>query len=195
MEKNTYLIVGLGNPGKLYLGTRHNVGYGLLDAITEKYNINMKRERFKSFFGEGILFGNKCFFLKPLTYMNLSGEAVIDAVNYYKIDPKNIIVLVDDIDIPFGRVKVKKGGSSGTHNGLKSIIYNLETDEFPRIKLSVGKCPENIDLKDFVLSKFSSSEKKILQKEIELGIIAIEEIIQNDVEVSMCKVNGIKIEE
>ena len=127
--------------------------------------------------------------------MNLSGEAVIDAVNYFKIKPENIIVIVDDIDIPFGTIRVKKKGSAGTHNGLKSIIYHLETDCFPRVKVSVGKCPSYMDLKDFVLSSFSTSEKKILEKELEISAEAVEEIIKSDVDKTMCKFNGMYIEE
>lgn len=195
MEDNTFLIVGLGNPGKQYLGTRHNVGYGVIDILSERHNINMKKEKFKSFFGECNLFGKKCIFLKPLTYMNLSGEAVIDAVKYYKINPKNIIVVVDDIDIPFGTIRIKKKGRAGTHNGLKSIIYQLEDENFIRIKVSVGQRPNYMDLKDFVLSGFSGSEKKILVKELELSADAIEEILKTDVEKAMCNFNGIVIEE
>lgn len=195
MEDNIYLIVGLGNPGKNYVGTRHNVGYGVVDILADKYNIIMNKEKFKSYYGQINMFGKKCIFLKPLTYMNLSGEAVIDAVNYFKIKPENIIVIVDDIDIPFGTVRIKKKGSAGTHNGLKSIIYHLETENFPRIRVSVGKCPSYMDLKDFVLSKFSSSEEKILKKELEISADAVEEIIKSDVDKTMCKFNGINIEE
>lgn len=195
MEDNIYLIVGLGNPGKNYVGTRHNVGYGVIDILAEKYSISMNKEKFKSFFGQINMFGKKCIFLKPLTYMNLSGEAVIDAVNYFKIKPENIIVILDDIDIPFGTVRIKKKGSAGTHNGLKSIIYHLETEDFPRIRVSVGKCPNYMDLKDFVLSKFSSSEEKILKKVLEISADAVEEIIKSDVDKAMCKFNGMCIEE
>ncbi|MFP5493076.1 aminoacyl-tRNA hydrolase [Parvimonas sp. G1641] len=195
MEDNIYLIVGLGNPGKNYVGTRHNVGYGVVDILADKYNIIMNKEKFKSYYGQINMFGKKCIFLKPLTYMNLSGEAVIDAVNYFKIKPENIIVIVDDIDIPFGTVRIKKKGSAGTHNGLKSIIYHLETENFPRIRVSIGKCPSYMDLKDFVLSKFSSSEEKILKKELEISADAVEEIIKSDVDKTMCKFNGINIEE
>lgn len=195
MEDNIYLIVGLGNPGKNYVGTRHNVGYGVVDILADKYNIIMNKEKFKSYYGQINMFGKKCIFLKPLTYMNLSGDAVIDAVNYFKIKPENIIVIVDDIDIPFGTVRIKKKGSAGTHNGLKSIIYHLETENFPRIRVSIGKCPSYMDLKDFVLSKFSSSEEKILKKELEISADAVEEIIKSDVDKTMCKFNGINIEE
>lgn len=195
MEDNTFLIVGLGNPGKNYIGTRHNVGYGVIDILAEKYSINMKKEKFKSLYGQINMFGKKCIFLKPLTYMNLSGEAVIDVVNYFKIKPENIIVVVDDIDIPFGTVRIKKKGSAGTHNGLRSIIYHLETENFPRVKISVGKCPDYMDLKDFVLSKFLPSEEKILKKELEISADAVEEIIKNDVDKTMCKFNGMCIEE
>lgn len=195
MEDNIWLIVGLGNPGKNYIGTRHNVGYGVIDYLAQKHNISMRKEKFKSLYGEKNIFSKKCIFLKPLTYMNLSGEAVIDAVNYFKINPANIIVLVDDIDIPFGTIKIKKKGSSGTHNGLKSIIYQLESENFPRVKISVGKCPSYMDLKDFVLSGFSSSERKILDKEIEMASDAIEEILKFNVDKAMNKFNGVIIEE
>jgi len=195
MEDNIYLIVGLGNPGKNYVETRHNVGYGVIDILAEKYSINMKKEKFKSFCGQINMFGKKCVFLKPLTYMNLSGEAVMYAVNYFKIKPENIIVVLDDIDIPFGTVRIKKKGSAGTHNGLRSIIYHLETENFPRVRISVGKCPDYMDLKDFVLSRFSSSEEKILKKELEIATDAVEEIIKSDVDKTMCKYNGMCIEE
>ena len=155
----------------------------------------MKKEKFKSFYGQINMFRKKCIFLKPLTYMNLSGEAVIDAVNYFKIKPENIIVVLDDIDIPFGTVRIKKKGSAGTHNGLRSIIYHLETEDFPRVRISVGKCPDYMDLKDFVLSKFSSTEEKILKKELEIAADAVEEIIKSDVDKTMCKYNGMCIEE
>lgn len=194
MEDKVYLIVGLGNPGKEYSGTRHNVGYGVVDILSERHNVNMKKEKFKSFFGETNIFGKKCIFLKPLTYMNLSGEAVIDAVRYFNIKIDNIIVIVDDIDIPFGTIRIKKKGSAGTHNGLKSIIYQLEDENFIRVKVSIGECPSYMQLKDFVLSSFSSSEGKILEKELELSADAIEEIIKTDVEKTMCKFNGIVIE-
>ncbi|MCI5996633.1 MAG: aminoacyl-tRNA hydrolase [Peptoniphilaceae bacterium] len=195
MEDKFYLIVGLGNPGKNYVGTRHNVGYGVIDILAKRHDISMNREKFKSFYGQKNLFEKKCIFLKPLTYMNLSGEAVIDAAKYFNINPKNIIVIVDDIDIPFGTVKIKKKGSAGTHNGLKSIIYQLETEEFPRVKVSVGKCPSYMDLKDFVLSGFSANESKILNKELELSADAVEEILRADVDKAMCKFNGVVIEE
>lgn len=194
MADNTFLIVGLGNPGKNYIGTRHNVGYGVIDILAQRHSINMKKEKFKSFYGESNIFGKKCIFLKPLTYMNLSGEAVIDAVNYFNIDVKNIIVAVDDIDIPFGTIRLKKKGSAGTHNGLKSIIYQLEDDNFIRVKISVGQRPSYMDLKDFVLSGFSNAEKDILNKELETSADAIEEILKTDIEKAMCKFNGIVIE-
>lgn len=195
MEDKFYLIVGLGNPGKNYVGTRHNVGYGVIDILAKRHDISMNREKFKAFYGQKNLFEKKCIFLKPLTYMNLSGEAVMDAAKYFNINPKNIIVIVDDIDIPFGTVRIKKKGSAGTHNGLKSIIYQLETEEFPRIKVSVGKCPSYMDLKDFVLSGFSSNESKILNKELEISADAVEEILRVDVDKAMCKFNGVVIEE
>lgn len=195
MEDNIYLIVGLGNPGKNYVGTRHNVGFSVIDFLIEKLDINMKCEKFKSCYGEKNIFSKKCIFLKPLTYMNLSGEAVIDAVRYFKINPKNIIVVVDDIDIPFGTIKIKKKGSSGTHNGLKSIIYHLETEEFKRVKVSVGKCPSFMDLKDFVLSKFSTLEKNILDKEIQMAAQAVVEILSTNIDTAMNKFNGVIIEE
>lgn len=195
MEDNIYLIVGLGNPGRNYVGTRHNVGFSVINFLCEKLDINMKTEKFKSCYGEKNIFSKKCIFLKPLTYMNLSGEAVIDAVRYFKIKSENIIVIVDDIDIPFGTIKIKNKGSSGTHNGLKSIIYHIESENFKRIRVSVGKCPSFIDLKDFVLSKFSDSEKNILDKEIQLAADAVLEILSTNIDTAMNKFNGVIIEE
>lgn len=195
MVSNMYLIVGLGNPGRGYVGTRHNVGYGAIDILAKKYNVDMRKEKFKSFYGSCNIFGESCIFLKPLTYMNLSGEAVIDVVNYYKISSEKVIVLLDDIDIKFGSIKIKRKGSAGTHNGLKSIIYNLETENFPRVKISVGKCPDYMDLKNFVLSGFSNSEINILNKELEISVQAVEEIIKNGIDSAMCKFNNVYIEE
>ena len=189
------LIVGLGNPGKQYENTRHNIGFMIVDELAKSWNVSFDKTKFNAEYAIAYHNGIKYLLVKPTTYMNLSGEAVIDAVNYFKIKPENIIVIVDDIDIPFGTVRIKKKGSAGTHNGLKSIIYHLETENFPRIRISVGKCPSYMDLKDFVLSKFSSSEEKILKKELEISADAVEEIIKSDVDKTMCKFNGINIEE
>lgn len=185
-----YLIVGLGNPGKKYDKTRHNVGFDCLDLIASKLNVDINKAKFKGIYGETRYNNEKIILLKPETYMNASGISVQECAKFYGIDVENIIVLVDDIDIKFGSVRVKKNGSAGTHNGLKSIIQHLGSKEFPRVKIAVNQKPEYMDLADFVLSKFSDSERKIVDKELELACDAVFEILDKDIEKAMNKINS-----
>ena len=150
-----YLIVGLGNPGSKYWNTRHNVGYAALEALAEKLNIKVDRVKFQGLTGQGSYEGMKVILLKPTTYMNLSGQSVSAAARFYKIPPEHIIVLSDDISLDPGRLRIRKNGSAGGHNGLKSIISSLGSQEFPRIKIGVGAKPHpDYDLADWVLSTF-----------------------------------------
>ncbi|MDO4604475.1 MAG: aminoacyl-tRNA hydrolase [Helcococcus sp.] len=180
-----YLIVGLGNPGRKYEKTRHNVGYDALDLIASKLNVDIKKVKFKGIYGETRYKSNKIILLKPETYMNASGISVAECARFYGINPENIIVLVDDIDIQFGSIRIKRNGSAGTHNGLKSIIQYLETIEFPRVKIAVNNKPPYMDLADFVLSKFTDNERKIVEKELELSCEAVFEILDNNIESAM----------
>ena len=156
-----FLIVGLGNPGKEYEGTRHNIGFEAVDYIADKYNIELNRIKFKGIFGEGMINGKKVILLKPTTYMNLSGESIREVVNFYKISNEEIIVIYDDISLEVGRLRIREKGSHGGHNGIMSIIANLSSDVFQRVKIGVGG-PKG-DLVSHVLGKFSNSEIEILR--------------------------------
>ena len=136
-----YYIVGLGNPGIQYENTRHNAGFITIDYLARKYSIDVRKIKFKSLIGQGVISGHKVMLVKPQTYMNNSGEAIREIYKYFDFDHDKLIVIYDDIDIDFGSIRIRKKGSAGTHNGMKSIIYNLEFDDFPRIKVAVGKKP------------------------------------------------------
>ena len=161
-----YLVVGLGNPGKEYEGTRHNIGFEAIDYLSDKYNIELNREKFKGVFGEGFIKGKKVILLKPTTYMNLSGDSIREVANFYKLSNEEIIVLYDDISLAVGRLRIREKGSHGGHNGIKSIIANLSTDVFPRVKIGVG-APKG-DSVSHVLGKFSKDENEILFNSINI---------------------------
>lgn len=161
----THLVVGLGNPGAQYVNTRHNMGFLSVDAIADAIGVRIDRTRFKALTGEGMLAGRRVLFLKPQTFMNLSGEAVREAAAFYHIAPENIVVIYDDVCLPVGRLRVRGKGSDGGHNGIKSIIYQLQSDAFPRIRVGVGERPNPAyDLADWVLSNFTPAERETLAK-------------------------------
>ncbi len=151
-----YLIAGLGNPGRDYENTRHNVGFKALDYLAQCYNIPINRLKFKGACGEGTIAGEKCVLLKPQTYMNLSGESVRDCAAFYKIPPENIIIMYDDVALGVGALRIRPSGSAGGHNGMKSIIYQLNSDQFPRVRFGVG-APAH-DMVNHVLGKFSTED-------------------------------------
>ncbi len=188
-----YFIVGLGNPGLQYENTRHNVGFMTIDYLANKYDIDVRKSKFKSLYGQGEISGHKVMLIKPQTYMNNSGEAVRELINFYKFDIDKLIVIYDDIDIDFGTIRIRKKGSAGSHNGMKSIIYQIQDDQFPRIKVSIGKKPEKWDLANFVLSGFSKEEVKILEDEIRLAVEGIEIILEEDIDKAMNKCNSVKL--
>lgn len=183
-----FLIVGLGNPGKEYDNTRHNIGFEAVDYIANKYNIELNRIKFKGVFGEGFINGKKVLLLKPTTYMNLSGGSIREVINFYKIANEEIIVIYDDISLEVGRIRIREKGSHGGHNGIKSIIANLASDTFPRIKIGVGAPKGN--LVSHVLGKFSDEEVNVLKKTICAVSDAVEIIIANDSKEAMNKFNG-----
>lgn len=184
-----HIIVGLGNPGNRYENTRHNMGFLTIDRLAKKYNVRVDKIKFKSLIGEFYLNGEKIILVKPQTFMNNSGEAVREVMNFYKEDIKNLLVVVDDIDIEFATIKIKKKGSAGTHNGLKSIIYQLQSDEFPRLKIGVGK--NNLpDLADFVLSGFAENEKKSIRETIDSAVEAITTYIVKGIDTAMNNFNN-----
>lgn len=185
-----YLIAGLGNPGREYDMTRHNIGFEVIDYIADKYKIKVKKLKFKSLYQKAELAGEEVILMKPQTYMNLSGESVRDAAAFYKIPPEKIIVISDDINLEKGRIRVRKSGSAGGHNGLKSIIYQLSSDNFMRVRIGVGD-KEVGELADYVLSRFTKEEIPLLEKAIVNAASAIEEIIKNGAESAMNLYNGI----
>lgn len=184
-----FLIVGLGNPGKEYYTTRHNAGWLALDYIAEKLNVTIKKIKFKATYAETVSEGKKLILLKPQTYMNASGESVMAAADYYLIAPENILVIHDDISLPSNKLRIRKKGSAGGHNGLKSIIYLLNSDAFPRIKIGVSDRNDTSDLKDWVLGTFSKEEQKGLQENFEKIYDAAMMIAHGKIEEAMAKYN------
>jgi len=184
-----YAVIGLGNPGTKYKGTRHNVGFDTIDCIAQRNNVNVNKIKFKSIYGEAQIGGEKVLLVKPQTFMNRSGESVLEIYNYFKIPIENIIVIVDDIDIKFGSLRIRAKGSAGTHNGMKSIIYLLQSDNFPRVKIGVGKPAENQDLADFVLSGFSKEDRMVIDNTIEQAAKAVEKIITSGINSAMNEFN------
>lgn len=183
------IIAGLGNPGREYAPTRHNVGFDVIDVLAEKYNIRMNKLKFKGVTGEGTIDGKKVLLLKPSTYMNNSGISIREAVSFYKVEMKDLLIIYDDIDIDFGTIRIRKKGSAGSHNGMKSIIYHLTDDSFPRIKIGIGKKPEGYDLADFVLSKFSQDERKIIDETIRKASDATEAFVKDGIDNCMNNFN------
>ena len=148
------LIVGLGNPGTKYAGTRHNVGFSVIVGLADKYNIELSEKKHKAIYGRGMIEGEKVILAMPQTFMNLSGESVRELVDYYKCDPSDVIVAYDDIDLAVGKLRIREKGSAGGHNGMKNIISHLGTQEFVRVRVGIGKKPDRMDLADSVLSRF-----------------------------------------
>ena len=183
-----FLIVGLGNPGKEYDGTRHNIGFAAVDYIADKYNIELNRIKFKGVFGEGFIEGKKVILLKPSTYIYLSGESIREVINFYKISNEEVIVIYDDISLEVGRLRIREKGSHGGHNGIKSIIANLGTDVFPRVKIGVGAPKGN--LVSHVLGKFSEDEIEVLRETIKASSDAVSIIMKADTKEAMNKLNG-----
>lgn len=173
-----YLIVGLGNPGRQYEATRHNVGFDTIDCLVEKHKIPQGGVKFNAMYGKGIIGGEKAILMKPLSYMNLSGSPIRDMARFFKIDPEHeLIVIQDDIDLDPGQLRIRKKGSAGGHNGLKDIIQKLGTDKFLRIKIGVGAKPQGWDLADHVLSRFSLEDRKLVDQVIESAAFAVEKIM------------------
>lgn len=185
-----YLVVGLGNPGREYENTRHNVGFEVIDYMSQKYNFEVSKIKFKGLLGEYNLDGEKVLFLKPSTFMNLSGESLREAASFYKIPPENIIVVYDDIAIDVGRIRIRPSGSDGGHNGMKSIIYQLASDKFPRVRIGVGSPRGN--LANYVLGRFSGEERGLIEETLKAASEAVVEIIKNGVQSSMNKYNSFK---
>lgn len=184
-----YFIIGLGNPGKKYHNTRHNIGFSTIDYLSQKHSIDISKLKFQACIGEGRIDNKRIFLVKPDTYMNLSGESVVEMVNWHKAPLENIIIIYDDIDLAVGSIRIRPKGSAGTHNGMKSVIYSLKSDNFPRIRIGIGKPPPKWDLADYVLSEFREEEKEQVFKSIERAAEAVLEIINLGVDNAMNKYN------
>lgn len=184
-----YVVVGLGNPGSQYAQTKHNIGFVTVDYFAEQHNIKFNKVKHKAVIGEGIMSGEKLMLVKPQTYMNDSGECVMELVNFYKLPLENLIVIYDDIDLPVGKVRIRSSGSSGTHNGMRSIIYLLNRQEFPRIRIGVGKQPEYMDLADYVMTKFSKDEVPLIEEAVKKAALTVEEIVRSGISAAMNKYN------
>lgn len=185
-----FLIAGLGNPKREYDNTRHNIGFAMIDAMAEKYNISVKNIKSRAMTGQGIINGQKVLLVKPLTFMNLSGESIRPLVDYYRIDSDSeLIVVSDDINLPIGQIRIRKKGSAGGHNGLKNIIAQLGSEEFQRIRIGVGGKPENYDLADYVLGHFTKEEKALMEKAVLMAVEAAELMLMGNTDKAMNEYN------
>ena len=184
-----YLIVGLGNPEEDYSRTRHNMGFNVINKIAKDFNIAINKKKFDGLTGEGIIEGKKVFLLKPQNYMNLSGKSIIQAVGFYKIPMENICIIYDDIDVDIGKIKIRKKGSSGSHNGMKSVIEELQTDNFARIRVGIGKPEFKGDMINYVIGAIPDDEAKILDKGTDMAKDAMIEILKSGIDNAMNKYN------
>ena len=184
-----WLIVGLGTPGQKSANTRHNMGFLTVDPRAEQVGVKLKKVKFKSVYNILSFAGCKCLVMKPQTYMNLSGEAVREAVQFYKIPADHVLVIYDDVSLPVGKLRVRPTGSAGGHNGIKNIIANLGTAHFMRVKVGVGEKPKNWDLADYVLSPFTKDERPLVNLAIEHAAKAIEQMLNGDVDAAMNEYN------
>lgn len=182
------VIAGLGNPGKKYENTRHNMGFLTIDRIAEKNDIKVNKIKHRALVGDGFISGHKVLLVKPQTYMNLSGESLREVMNYYNIDIEDLIVIYDDFDIETGSLRIRKKGSAGSHNGMKSVIYQLKDDGFPRVRVGIGKSG-SLDWKDFVLGKVGGAESDAISQAISNAADAVECIISEGIDIAMNKYN------
>jgi len=185
-----FIIVGLGNPGRKYAGTRHNIGFDIVDALAKKHKIRVKGLRHKSLMGKGLIQGQQVFLVKPLTYMNLSGQALRRIINYYHVDEKQrLLVVADDINLSLGQIRIRAKGSDGGHNGLKSIIKEFGHPDFARMRVGVGAAPAGCELVGHVLGEFVGEDGKIIRNTMERAVSAIECLIVEGIDAAMNKYN------
>ena len=186
-----WLLVGLGNPGDQYENTRHNVGFMVIDELADRANVPVQKLKYRALTNTATLGGQKVLLMKPITYMNLSGEAVRQAVDIYKVPADHVLVISDDTALAVGRLRIRKGGSAGGHNGLKNIIQQLGTDQFPRVRLGVGEKPHpDYDLADWVLGRFQGEDKKAIDAAVKKAADAIECILSQGLDKGMNRFNG-----
>ena len=191
-DRVMYIIAGLGNPTREYEKTRHNVGFEVIDVLADRLGTTVDEKKFKGCYGRGIIGGQKVLLLKPQTFMNLSGESVREAADFYKIDPEHIIVIYDDISLEPGQLRIRRKGSAGGHNGIKNIISHLGTQEFPRIKVGVGAKPPRMDLADYVLGRFSAEDRRVMEEAFKTAAKAAQVMITDGAEAAMNQFNGHK---
>lgn len=184
-----YLIVGLGNPEEEYSNTRHNMGFDTINKIAKQYNIEVNKNKFKGLCGSGIIENKKVILLKPQTYMNLSGESIKETMDFYKIQQENLIIIYDDIDLEAGIIKIRKKGGPGTHNGMKSVISTIKTQEFARVRVGIGKPERKEQLIEYVIGKIPDKDQKTLDEATTKSKEALIEIIKNGVDIAMNKFN------
>lgn len=188
-----YIVAGLGNPGREYDMTRHNIGFEAIDYIADNKNVKVNKLKYKALYGETKIGTEKVYLVKPQTYMNLSGESIREFCSFFKVPPENVIIINDDISLDTGKIRIRAKGSAGGHNGLKSIIYQLNSDNFPRIRIGVGAPKhEDYELADYVLGRFSKDEIPVLEDAIVKTAKAVEEIIKNNIDSAMNKFNSKK---
>ncbi|MFP3156420.1 aminoacyl-tRNA hydrolase [Lachnospiraceae bacterium ZAX-1] len=187
-----YVIAGLGNPTSQYNKTRHNIGFDVIDTIAEKYNIKVKDKKHRALCGTGMIEGQKVLLVKPQTYMNVSGESIAPILNFYKIDPAmNLIIIYDDVSLEPGKLRIRKKGSAGGHNGIKSIISHVGTQEFLRIKIGVGEKPQGWDLADYVLSRFQKDERERVDEAAEHAVEVVALLVNAQIDRAMNQFNGL----
>lgn len=188
-----YIIAGLGNPGREYQGTRHNVGFLVLEKLAAEENISILEKKHKAIIGKGMAAGQKCVLAKPQTYMNLSGESVRQLIDFYKVDETSeLIVISDDVSLEPGQIRIRKKGSAGGHNGLKNIIAHLGHDSFIRVKIGVGEKPAGWDLADYVLGRFSSKDREAVEEAADRAVEAIRTIVSEGADAAMNRFNSVK---
>ena len=186
-----WLVVGLGNPGPKYEWTRHNVGFLVIDQLADRENLPVQRLKHKALTNTALIGGKPVLLMKPTTYMNLSGEAVRQAVDFYKVAPDHVLVVSDDTALAVGRLRIRRGGSAGGHNGLKNIILHLGTDQFPRLRVGVGEKPHpDYDMADWVLGKFQGEDKKAIDQAVKRAADAVECILAEGIDRGMSRFNG-----
>ena len=184
-----YIIVGLGNPGRRYEHTRHNIGFITVDYLAEKHGIRINKIKHKALVGEGMISGQKVLLVKPQTYMNLSGQSVREILSFYKPEIANLIVVYDDVDLPMGRLRIRPSGSSGTHNGMRSIIYDIQRDDFPRLRIGIGG-ERKMRLADYVTGGFGKEERKLMEGSVLRAVSALESILDSGIERAMNEYNS-----
>lgn len=190
-QKPKYLVVGLGNPGREYRLTRHNVGFMAVDYLAQTAKADVRRLKYHALTGNAVIAGVPVLLMMPQTYMNLSGEAVGEAARFYKLPPERVIVIFDDVDLPIGTLRIREKGSAGGHNGIKSIIAHLGTEEFPRVKIGIGPKPNpEMDLADYVLQEFTKDDQKTLFDRFSKVADGIELILKGDIRLAQSRINS-----